>query len=219
MPSHTEENYLKAIFSLNESGIGATTNAIAEKLETKASSVSDMLKRLKEKKLIHYKKYQAVNLSEEGKKVAISIIRKHRLWEYFLVEKLHFKWDEVHEIAEQLEHIQSTELTDKLDSYLEHPKMDPHGDPIPDKNGNFPMKLSETLDECLSEATAIIIGVKDHSSNFLSYLDRLNIELGTEVLIKSINAFDKSIEISIEKASEITISNEVAKNLFIRLKT
>src|SRR5690606_30192683 len=101
MPSHTEENYLKAIFSLNESGIGATTNAIAEKLETKASSVSDMLKRLKEKKLIHYKKYQAVNLSEEGKKVAISIIRKHRLWEYFLVEKLHFKWDEVHEIAEQ----------------------------------------------------------------------------------------------------------------------
>lgn len=215
MPSNTEENYLKAIFTLNQNKVGASTNAIAEKLETKASSVSDMLKRLKEKKLIHYEKYQAVSLSKEGKKVAISIIRKHRLWEYFLVEKLAFKWNEVHEIAEQLEHIESTALTEKLDKYLGYPKIDPHGDPIPDKNGNFPLALNKTLDECLPKSSAVIIGVKDHSSEFLSYLDQHFLELGTTIFIKSINSFDKSAEITINNQQHITISHEVAKNLYI----
>lgn len=220
MPSLTEENYLKAIFSLNEDKRqSASTNAIAERMETKASSVSDMLKRLKDKKLIHYKKYQAVSLSEEGRKVAISIIRKHRLWEYFLVEKLHFKWDEVHDIAEQLEHIQSPELTNKLDAYLAHPKLDPHGDPIPDKDGNFPIKLSQTLEDCEANQEVVIVGVKDHSTEFLNYLDKLNIELGTQLKISNINAFDQSIEILLSESVQATISKEVAKNLYIKPKS
>jgi len=216
MASQTEENYLKAIFSLNASGIGAATNAIAERMETKASSVSDMLKRLKEKKLIHYKKYQAVRLTEAGRKVAISIIRKHRLWEYFLVEKLNFKWDEVHEIAEQLEHIQSQELTNKLEVYLDFPKIDPHGDPIPDQDGNFPLHLSETLDDCRPSSKAIIIGVKDHSSDFLNYLDRLNIALGSHIQVITVNSFDHSLEISISEKPAFSISKDVAKNLYIK---
>ena len=218
MPSHTEENYLKAIFTLNSSGVGATTNAIAERMETKASSVSDMLKRLKTKKLVIYQKYKAVRLSEEGKKLAIAIIRKHRLWEFFLVEKLNFKWDEVHEIAEQLEHIQSPELTNKLEVYLDFPKVDPHGDPIPDKHGNFPLHLSETLEDCLPNSKAIIIGVKDHSVEFLKYLDKLHIGLGTKIEILTINAFDQSLEVSIEEVQDhFSISKEVARNLYIKI--
>ena len=217
MLSLTEENYLKSIFALNEEkDASATTNAIAEKMETKASSVSDMLKRLLKKELIHYKKYQAVRLTEKGNKIAVSIIRKHRLWEHFLVEKLHFGWDEVHEVAEQLEHIRSKKLTDQLDAFLGHPKFDPHGDPIPDKEGNFPMKLNKTLDQINADEETVIIGVKDHSSEFLNYLDRLKIQLGTTIKALQVNDFDSSMDIKIDKKNQATISHEVAQNLFIK---
>lgn len=217
MPSLTEENYLKAIFVLNEEKeLKASTNAIAEKMETKASSVTDMLKRLKEKELVHYQKYQAVKLTKAGEKVAISIIRKHRLWEYFLVEKLNFGWDEVHDIAEQLEHIQSPQLTNRLEKFLEYPQMDPHGDPIPDKDGQFPMKLSLTLADAELNKTYIIVGVKDHSTPFFNHLKQIHVDLGSLVYIQSISEFDHSMEVSIDRANTAVLSSDVANNLYVK---
>src|SRR5688572_3663166 len=157
MNSHTEENYLKAIFKLLEKEKGeVSTNAIAEKVNTKAASVTDMLKKLADKKLINYKKYQGVTLTAKGEKIAINIIRKHRLWEVFLVEKLKYKWDEIHDIAEQLEHIQSDSLIDRIDSFLNYPKFDPHGDPIPDLNGNFQQQKSQLLSTITKGNTCIV---------------------------------------------------------------
>lgn len=217
MPSLTEENYLKAIFVLNQGNEKkASTNAISDKMSTKASSVSDMLKRLNDKKLINYKKYQAAELTASGEKIAITIIRKHRLWEYFLVEKLKFGWDEVHDIAEQLEHIQSKELTNRLEEFLDYPTLDPHGDPIPNKEGVFPIELNETLSDKNENESTTIIGVKNHSTEFLKYLDALSIELGTKVKIKKINDFDLSQEIVIDDKKSKHISKEVADNLFVK---
>lgn len=217
MPSLTEENYLKAIFVLNEEKeLKASTNAIAEKMETKASSVTDMLKRLKEKELVHYKKYQAVKLTKAGEKVAVSIIRKHRLWEYFLVEKLHFSWNEVHDIAEQLEHIQSSQLTNRLEKFLDYPTMDPHGDPIPDKDGKFPMRLSMTLSDAEFDKTYIVVGVKDHSTSFFNHLKQIQVDLGTRIKVHAVSEFDRSMDVSIEGRLKAVISSEVAKNLFIK---
>ena len=218
MPSLTEENYLKAIYVLNHtSDSTASTNAIAERISAKASSVTDMLKRLNEKKLVNYKKYQAVTLTKEGEKVAISIIRKHRLWEYFLVENLKFGWDEVHELAEQLEHIRSVKLTNKLEEYLNFPTHDPHGDPIPDKNGRFPSTLKDTLANCEVGKSAIVVGVKDHSSNFLNYLNKHSIKLGTVIKLVSKDSFDSSQEIELDQKKVISISAKVSENLFINL--
>jgi len=146
MFSQAEENYLKAIYALqNELGMAINTNLIAKKINTKASSVTDMIKKLSVKKLLTYKKYQGVQLTDKGKKVALKVIRKHRLWEYFLVKKLNYRWDEVHEIAEQLEHIKSETLIDNLETFLKYPKFDPHGDPIPDKDGNIMLTKTRTL--------------------------------------------------------------------------
>lgn len=219
MPSQTEENYLKAIYTLNrEKGLKASTNAIADRMETKASSVTDMLKKLKDKGLIHYQKYQAVQLTEEGENVAVSIIRKHRLWEYFLVEKLDFEWDKVHDIAEELEHIESNELTNRLDAFLNYPKMDPHGDPIPDENGNFPARPGTMLLQGEINQSYIVIGVKDHSSLFFNHLKSLEIELGTHLKILDINQFDQSMEISIGANEKgINISKQVANNLYVQV--
>src|SRR5688500_18567354 len=160
MNSFTEENYLKAIFKLLEGDDEAvTTNAIAEKMNTRAASVTDMLKKLSEKKLINYKKYQGVTLTSSGKKIALNIIRKHRLWEVFLVEKLNFKWDEVHDIAEQLEHINSDTLIERIDKFLNYPKFDPHGDPIPDINGKFQSNKSVLVSELKLNSVGIMTGV------------------------------------------------------------
>src|SRR5580693_6558937 len=137
MNTFTEENYLKAIYHLSLQSESVSTNQIAASLNTKAASVTDMLKKLADKELINYTKYQGVTLTPQGEKIAVSIIRKHRLWEYFLVEKLNFKWDEVHDVAEELEHISSKELADRLDQFMGYPKYDPHGDPIPDSNGKL----------------------------------------------------------------------------------
>jgi DtxR family Mn-dependent transcriptional regulator len=217
--SLTEENYLKAIFFLSKTQEkGVSTKSIGESLDIKPPTVSDMLKKLSEKKLIKYAPYKGVLLTKTGEKIALKIIRKHRLWETFLVEHFRFKWDEVHDIAEQLEHIESKELPNRLEKFLDFPKTDPHGDPIPDRDGVFPIELSQTLADCSINQNITIIGVKDHTSEFLNYLDSLHIELGTQIEIKKINDFDKSQEILVNQGQLKNISNDVAENLFVKIK-
>ena len=213
----SEENYLKTIYHLTTSlSTEISTNAIAEMMETKASSVTDMLKKLAEKDLVHYKKYQGVFLTPKGKLAAKMIVRKHRLWEVFLVEKLAFSWDEVHDIAEQLEHIKSEQLINRLDDFLGNPTEDPHGDPIPDRNGQI-IKVEKILLSDLKENQSVIcVGVKDTSSEFLKYLDRQEIALGSKINVLSKEVFDLSVRIQLDE-KEIAISNKIAANLFVKI--
>ncbi len=214
MQSSTTEDYLKAIFKLSGPlKNGVSTNAISEELSTKASSVSDMVKKLAEKELVNYVKYQGTTLTEEGEKIALHVIRKHRLWEVFLVDKLKFGWDEIHEIAEQLEHIKSPKLIDKLDEHLGFPKSDPHGDLIPDKNGNFPELKKFKLNKLEIGEKAILIGVSEDSKEFLRYLDGINLKLGSSIEVVDFFSFDKSIKVKINNETELTFSDLVAQNL------
>ncbi len=213
----SEENYLKTIYHLiSISNAEVSTNAIAEMIETKASSVTDMLKKLAEKDLVNYVKYQGVSLTEKGKLAAKMIVRKHRLWEVFLVEKLDFSWDEVHDIAEQLEHIKSEKLINKLDDFLGNPTKDPHGDPIPDANGNIVIIEKMLLSELTQNQVGICVGVKDSSADFLKYLDKNEIALGSKIEILTKEDFDLSLKIKVAQR-EITISNKIATNLFVKL--
>jgi DtxR family Mn-dependent transcriptional regulator len=217
MNSFTEENYLKAIFKLSQkTDSGVPTNAIAEVLDTKASSVTDMIKKLSDKKLVNYKKYQGVKLTKKGKEIAVSIIRNHRLWEVFLVEKLNFKWDEVHDLAEDLEHINSEKLTNQLDAFLEYPKYDPHGDPIPDKDGNINRHQDITLADLKTKEQGIVVGVKEHSKSYLNYLENTNLVLGTEIKVKEIVDFDRSMSVEVNKKNTVNISHQASKNLIIK---
>ncbi|MES2575542.1 MAG: metal-dependent transcriptional regulator [Bacteroidota bacterium] len=213
----SEENYLKAIYHLTvSSDAEVSTNAIAEMMETKASSVTDMLKKLAEKDLVNYKKYQGVSLTENGKLAAKMIVRKHRLWEVFLVEKLDFSWDEVHDIAEQLEHIKSEKLINKLDDFLGNPTEDPHGDPIPDANGQIINTEKHLLSELAENQNGICVGVKDTSSEFLKYLDKQEISLGSKIEIIGKESFDLSLKIRLN-GQELTISNKIASNIFVKV--
>ena len=213
----SEENYLKTIYHLTASlSTEISTNAIAEMMETKASSVTDMLKKLAEKDLVHYKKYQGVFLTPKGKLAAKMIVRKHRLWEVFLVEKLAFSWDEVHDIAEQLEHIKSEQLINRLDDFLGNPTEDPHGDPIPDANGQIIKVEKQLLSELSEKQSGICVGVKDTSSEFLKYLDKQGIALGSTIEILTKEVFDSSLKIKID-GKEVTISNKIATNLFVKI--
>lgn len=214
--STTEENYLKAIFSLSKKAEGSvSTNNIADKLSTKASSVTDMIKKLADKMLVDYKKYQGVSLTQKGRKTAVSIVRNHRLWEVFLVDKLNFKWDEVHDLAEQLEHIKSEQLTERLDAFLKFPTHDPHGDPIPDKNGNIEQRMSEPLSIMKEDDSCIIVGVIDSSSLFLKFLNKNNIKLGSVLNILQKEAFDDSMLVNID-GSQHTISQQIIKNILVK---
>lgn len=216
--SFTEENYLKIIYKLSaETEAEVSTNAVAELTQTKAASVSDMLRKLSEKHLVNYQKYQGVRLTEAGEQVALKVIRKHRLWEVFLVEKLGFNWDEVHDIAEQLEHIDSEELVEKLDEFLGFPKFDPHGDPIPDPNGRMPKLTYQNLSEIKQGERVLMMGVSEHSSAFLQYVAKLGISLGAELFILEINDFDKSLSVQIAQSSPQFMSHEVAKNLLVKV--
>ncbi|NBU80037.1 MAG: metal-dependent transcriptional regulator [Flavobacteriaceae bacterium] len=213
----SEENYLKTIYHITAlSGVEVSTNAIAEKIETKASSVTDMLKKLAEKKLIVYKKYQGVLLTEKGKLSAKMIIRKHRLWEVFLVNKLQFSWDEVHDIAEQLEHIKSEKLINKLDDFLGNPTEDPHGDPIPDEKGKINKVKKMVLAELNENQTVICIGVKDSSTQFLKYLNKNQITLGSKIVVLAKEEFDLSLRIKVEEKM-ITVSNMIANNIYVKI--
>jgi DtxR family Mn-dependent transcriptional regulator len=213
----SEENYLKAIYHLTVvSNTDVSTNAIAETMETKASSVTDMLKKLAEKDLVNYVKYQGVSLTAPGKLAAKMIVRKHRLWEVFLVEKLDFSWDEVHDIAEQLEHIKSEKLINKLDDFLGNPTEDPHGDPIPNAKGEIFKIDKQLLSELGENQKGICVGVKDTSSDFLKYLDKQGIALGSGIVVLSKESFDLSLKIRVNNF-ELTISNKIASNLFVKL--
>ncbi|RZK60081.1 MAG: metal-dependent transcriptional regulator [Pedobacter sp.] len=214
MQSYTEENYLKTIYHLSVISNPVQTNAIAERMQTKAASVTDMLKKLSEKELVDYVKYQGVTLTEKGKLAAINIVRKHRLWEVFLVEKLSFKWDEVHDVAEELEHIKSTLLIERLDEFLEFPKVDPHGDPIPDQHGNFADLAFVKLSKLKTNDKGTITGVSEHSSPFLKHLEKLGLTLGKKIEVSEILDFDGSVELSID-GNKINISREVAKHILI----
>jgi DtxR family Mn-dependent transcriptional regulator len=213
----SEENYLKTIYHLTtNSDAEISTNAIAEMMMTKASSVTDMLKKLAEKDLVNYKKYQGVYLTDKGKLAAKMIVRKHRLWEVFLVEKLDFPWDEVHDIAEQLEHIKSDQLIDKLDDFLGNPTEDPHGDPIPDAKGKIVKVEKLLLSELSENQIGICVGVKDSSPEFLKYLDKNKIALGVSVKVNSIEAFDLSFNVKINEI-DFMISNKIAENIFVKM--
>ena len=217
MVTLTEENYIKAIYHLGKQGENnVSTNAIAKEMETKASSVTDMVKKLSEKGYADYKKYQGVTLTKEGKLIAVNIVRKHRLWEVFLSEKLNFSWDEIHDVAEQLEHIKSEKLIKQLDAFLEYPSHDPHGDPIPDENGRIQSIDKILLSQAKVNNICICVGVKDSSSEFLKYLDKHGIALGTELKVTQKEPFDNSITITIND-SEFIISNIIANNLFVKL--
>ena len=216
MFSLSEENYLKAIFHLQDGENNyVNTNSLAEEMQTKPSSVTDMVKKLSEKKLVNYKKYQGVKLSEEGESAAVEIVRKHRLWEVFLVEKLNFSWDEVHDVAEQLEHIKSEKLINELDKFLDYPKRDPHGDPIPDAGGNFTVTNHHLLADLKPGANGICVGVKDSSAEFLQYLDKNNISLGKQISVLEKEDFDKSMRIKINDL-EYSISHLISMNLYIK---
>ena len=214
--STAEENYIKAIWRLQQSDNNVTTNELSAELQTKPASVTDMLKRLSEKKLLHYAPYYGVTLTPEGKKLALSIIRKHRLWEYFLVEKLHFEWDAVHDIAEELEHVSSPELIERLDAFLGYPKADPHGDPIPDSKGRMTSTSNLTLQQLPEAQPAMVSGVGDQSSSLLELLRQKNIGIGTKLEIKQRHAFDGSVEIKIRNQALITLSEQLAKNIFVK---
>lgn len=214
--SFTEENYLKAIYKLQEiNGETVATSALAQALDLHAPSVTDMLKKMAKKKLVIYQKSKGFRLTDKGKEVAVGIIRNHRLWEVFLVSKLGFKWDEVHNLAEQLEHIYSEDLTNRLDAYLGYPKADPHGDPIPDANGVLPKSKSVLLSHLTAGLQGKFTGVTDHSPAFLNYLDKIGLSLGDTVKIKRIEEFDESYTLQLKAKKEVTVSSKVANSLLI----
>ncbi len=215
--SFTEENYLKAIFHLSdESELAVSTNGLAQSLNTKPATVSDMIKKLARKEFVDYKKYQGVNLTPSGRKAALKVIRKHRLWEVFLVDKLHFNWDEVHEIAEQMEHVVSEILVERLDDFLGNPKVDPHGDPIPDVNGDFQSGPKILLSEMNPKELGVIIGVTDGEPKLLQYLDKVKIRLGLKIAVLDKIDFDGSIQIQYEKEPPLFLSATISQHLTIR---
>lgn len=215
----TEENYLKAIFKIEEREDGpAGTNHIAEEMNTSAASASDMIRKLSEKELLDYEKYRGVQLSQEGRRIATLLIRKHRLWESFLVEKLNFNWDEIHEIAEELEHIRSPKLIRQLDAFLGHPKYDPHGDPIPNAEGIFHKRQQIRLSKMQKEAKGVIVGVNEHSTSFLQFLDQQGLVLGTRIRLLQLYDFDESVEVEVNDKEKRTLSKKVSENIYVQVE-
>ena len=211
-----EENYLKAIYHLSEGGKkSVSTNDLAGEIQTKPASVSDMLRRLSEKQVIEYRKYYGLQITESGKQLALQTIRKHRLWEVFLVDKLQFAWDEVHEVAEQLEHIQSPLLIQRLDAFLNYPKFDPHGDPIPDEYGDVRSRPRIPLNEMNIDQVGQIVAVKDSSAAFLRYLDKVGAYIGARIKVLDKVEFDGSVEILVDQKKTLFMSKDVASNILV----
>lgn len=215
--SESEENYIKHIYHLQQASGSVSTNALAASLQAKPASITDMLKKLKAKKLLQYEPYREFQLSTQGKKLAVNIIRKHRLWEYFLVKKLNFGWDEVHDLAEQLEHIDSRELVDKLEAYLGFPEFDPHGDPIPDSNGKIVYQRQMNLTELPFHTTGEVTSVGNQTSELLEVLRDKQIEIGTKLQLIKKFAFDNSYEIKLEDQPAFNISEMLARALFVKI--
>jgi DtxR family Mn-dependent transcriptional regulator len=216
--SITEENYLKAIFKIGErEGQAVSNKAISLAMETSPASVTSMLNHLGDNGYVNYQSRKGVTLTPKGQKIAIALVRKHRLWEVFLMEKLHFSWDEVHHMAEELEHINSAELVERLDKFLGYPKFDPHGDPIPDANGNMTQREQILLSETKVATTATVTGVNEHSSAFLQYLDRLGLSLGTTLKVIEKFAFDESIRVELVDGQQQILTDKVSQNLFVKV--
>lgn len=219
MISQTEENYLKAIFKITEKSAGAAalTNAIAAAMQTSAASATDMIKRLSDKNLLTYEKYRGVLLSDEGTRLATQLIRRHRLWEVFLMEKLGFGWDEVHDMAEELEHIPGERLVERLDAFLGHPRTDPHGDPIPDADGRWQIEQQTRLCDLPTGRTAVVSGVADHSPSFLQYLDKMGLKLGAPLEVVERTEYDNSLKIKTSGSAEQILSDKVGQNLLVKI--
>lgn len=211
----SEENHIKCIYHLQQATSLVNTNSLAAELQTKAASVTDMLKKLKTKKILQYEKYKGFKLTEMGKKIALSIIRKHRLWEYFLTVKLGFDWAKVHAIAEELEHISNEELIQKLDNFLGNPSFDPHGDPIPDSMGKIPTIKQYSIMQLPLKNKAIVSSVSNQSAEMLAMLKHYKINIGSAIQITKQFSFDNSIEIKVDKNATTIISEHVAKNIFV----
>jgi DtxR family transcriptional regulator, Mn-dependent transcriptional regulator len=215
--TYTEENYLKAIFKISEKeNKSASTNSLAKHLQTTAASVTDMLKKLAEKELILYEKYKGVSLTSTGKKMATALIRRHRLWEVFLVEKLRFDWDKVHDIAEELEHVYTEELILRLDAFLDYPKFDPHGDPIPTAEGRFTLRSQLPLSDISTGQLAQVVAVKEHSNAFLKYLNKIKVKIGSQIKILERIEFDSSLKILIDNKESSVVSDHVAQTLLVK---
>ena len=214
--SVSEENYIKSIYRLQQGTALVNTNSLAAEMQTKAASVTDMLKKLSAKKILQYEKYKGFKLTDYGKKVALSVVRKHRLWEYFLVEKLGFEWDEVHDIAEELEHISSKELIERLQQFLGSPSFDPHGDPIPDSKGKIPKLVQLNLTVLPLNKTVTISSVANQSPQMLEMLKHYFISIGTLIKVLKRFEFDGSLEIKVLKQPACIISELIAKNIFVR---
>ncbi|WP_316835796.1 metal-dependent transcriptional regulator [Pedobacter nutrimenti] len=218
MLSYTEENYLKALFKICSQCEGkpeAGTNEMAAYLGVKPATATDMFKKLKEKGLVDYERYGKISLTEIGKNNALIILRKHRLWETFLYQKLDFSWDEVHEVAEQLEHIQSEKLVSKLEDFLGYPEFDPHGDPIPKANGDMPPTVKMILSDLKIGESCRVVAVKDTSVVFLQYLKRLGISIGTKITVIEKVSFDGSLQVSIDDQEARNVSVKFADSLFV----
>jgi len=211
----SEENYIKRIYHLQQETGLVNTNSLAAEMQTRAASVTDMLKKLKGKKLLQYEKYKGFKLNEAGKKAALDVVRKHRLWEYFLVEHLKFDWDKIHPIAEELEHISSDELVQRLDNFLGNPLFDPHGDPIPDKNGKITVIKQQSLTGIPFKKNVTVSSVRNQTEQMLDMLRHYNIALGTQLMVLKRFEFDGSLEIKVLKQSACIISEQVAKNVFV----
>lgn len=216
MHSFTEENYLKAIYKLEEkTGARVNNTDLAKALGIHSATVTDMLKKMSERNLIFYEKSKGFKLTGKGRKSAVGIIRRHRLWEVFLVSKLEFGWDEVHEIAEQLEHVQSEDLTNRLDKFLGHPTTDPHGDPIPNQNGEFAKSKATLLSTLKSETTCVFSGVTDHTAALLSYLDKIRLKLGDSIKIIDKEDYDNSLILELSGSTKITVSDKIANSILV----
>jgi DtxR family Mn-dependent transcriptional regulator len=219
MLSFTEENYLKTIYHLSDGGVKAVlTTELAQCIQTRPGTVTEMLKKLSAKDLISYEKYYGVELTKKGKTEALRIIRKHRLWETFLVEKLGFTWDEVHDVAEQLEHIQSQLLIEKLDAFLGYPKTDPHGHPIPDKSGRIESGEKISIADMDTEKTAVVCAVRHASPVFLQYLSKIGIYIGARVQVTERNAFDQSVVVLIDRHKKAYLSREACTHILVKGK-
>ena len=213
--STSEENYIKGIYHLQQETGLVNTNSLAAEMQTRAASVTDMLKKLKAKKILQYERYKGFKLNEAGKKAALGVVRKHRLWEFFLAEKLKFDWDKVHPIAEELEHISSDELIQRLDNFLGNPSFDPHGDPIPDRHGKIPVINQQSLSDIPLKKTVTVSSVSNQTAQMLEMLKHYNIALGTQIMVLKKFEFDGSLEIKVLKQSACIISEQVAKNVFV----
>lgn len=219
MISQTEENYLKALWNITSNKGEASVNELSKQLDIKMPTVNSMMKRLSEKGLVIYESYKPLKLTEKGKKQAALIIRKHRLTEMYLVEKMGFGWEQVHDIAEQIEHIQSPVFFEKMDELLGFPKVDPHGSPIPDKNGKIEVEQYIRyikLSDCKEGETVTFMAVSHSSDDLLKYLNSRDLALGSKIKIKSVEPFDDSMIVSYGSHKAEMLSNKVCEKLLVK---